>query len=59
LLEKVHAVTGEWRLHSEEMGWDVARMGEMNRAYRNLAVKPEGRRPLVSPRFRWANTIKQ
>jgi hypothetical protein len=33
-------------------------MGEKRNAYRILAGKPEGRRPLGSPRRRWVDNIK-
>jgi hypothetical protein len=36
----------------------VARMGEKRNAYRLLVGKPEGRRPLESPRCRWVDNIK-
>ena len=35
----------------------VARMGERRGAYRGLAGKPEGKRPLGSPRRRWEDNI--
>jgi hypothetical protein len=33
-------------------------MGERRVAYRVLVVKPEGKRPLESPRRGWENDIK-
>jgi hypothetical protein len=33
-------------------------MGERRGAYRALVGKPEGRRPLGSPRSRWEDNIK-
>jgi hypothetical protein len=33
-------------------------MGERRGAYRALVRKPEGRRPLGSPRHEWENNIK-
>jgi len=36
----------------------VACMGEERGVYRVLVVKPEGRRPLVRPRRRWADNIR-
>jgi hypothetical protein len=36
----------------------VARMGEKRNAYRLLAGKPEGRRPLRRPSRRWLNNIR-
>ena len=36
----------------------VGRMGERKGVYRVLMVKPEGKRPLGSPRRRWENNIK-
>ena len=35
----------------------VARMGERRAIYRVLMGKPEGKRPLVSPRRRWEDNI--
>jgi hypothetical protein len=37
---------------------DVARMGEMRKAYRLLVGKPEGKRPLGRPRCRWMDNIR-
>jgi hypothetical protein len=36
----------------------VARMGEKRNAYRLLVGKPEGRRPLGTPRRRWMDNIR-
>jgi len=36
----------------------LARMGERRCAYRVLVGKPEGKRPLGSPRGRWEDNIK-
>ena len=36
----------------------VARMGERRVVYRVLVGKPEGKRPLGSPRHRWEDFIK-
>jgi hypothetical protein len=35
-----------------------ARMGKKRNAYRLLAGKPEGKRPLGRPRHRWVDNIK-
>jgi hypothetical protein len=62
-------VTGEWRkLHNEElrdnqveddeMGGNVARMGEKRNAYRLLVGKPEGKRPPGRPTRRWVDNIR-
>jgi hypothetical protein len=47
-------------LKSRRMRWEghVARMGEKRNMYRLLVGKPEGKRPLGTPRRRWANNIK-
>jgi hypothetical protein len=36
----------------------VACMGEMRNTYKNLVVKPEGKRPLIRPRRIWEDNIK-
>jgi hypothetical protein len=36
----------------------VARMGEKRNAYRILVGKPEIKRPLGRPRYRWEDNIK-
>jgi hypothetical protein len=36
----------------------IARMGEKRNAYRILVGKPEGKRPLRTPRNRWEDNIK-
>ena len=36
----------------------VARTGERRGVYRVLVGKPEGKRPLGRPRFRWEDNIK-
>jgi hypothetical protein len=47
-------------IKSRRMRWagQVARMGEKRNAYRLLAGKPEGRRPLGRPRCRWVDIIR-
>jgi hypothetical protein len=47
-------------IKSRRMKWagHVARMEEKRNAYRILVGKPEGKRPLGRPRYRWMNTIK-
>jgi hypothetical protein len=49
-----------WAIKSRRLRWagHVARMGERRGAYRALVGKPEGRRPLGSPRHRWEDNIK-
>jgi hypothetical protein len=46
-------------IKSRRMRWvgHVARMGEKRNAYTLLAEKPEGKRPLGSPRCRWVDNI--
>jgi len=46
------------KIEKNEMGWDVARMGEEREVYRVLVGKPEGRRPLGRPRRRWVDNIR-
>jgi hypothetical protein len=41
-----------------EMGRVFSMYGERRDAYRVLVGKPEGRRPLGSPRRRWEDNIK-
>ena len=45
---------------SRKMRWagHVARMGEERGVYRVLVGKPEGKRPLRRPRFRWVDNIR-
>jgi hypothetical protein len=47
-------------IKSRRMRWagHVARMGETKNAYRILVGKPEGTRPLGTPRRRWVDNIK-
>jgi hypothetical protein len=47
-------------IKSRRLRWagHVARMGERRGAYRVLVGKPEGRRPLETPRSRWEDNIK-
>jgi hypothetical protein len=40
-----------WAVH-------IARMGEKRNAYRILVGKPEGKRPLGTPRCTWVDNIK-
>jgi len=48
-----------WVIKSKRMRWagHVARMGENKGIYRVLVGKPEGKRPLGSPRRRWEDNI--
>jgi hypothetical protein len=47
-------------LKSRRMRWagHVARMGENRNVYRLFVRKPEGKRPLGTPRRRWMDNIK-
>jgi len=47
-------------MKSRRMRWarHVARMGESRGVYRVLVGKPEGKRPLGTPRRRWEDNIK-
>jgi hypothetical protein len=47
-------------IKSRRMRWagNVARMGAKRNAYRILVGKPEGKRPLGTPRRRWVDNIK-
>jgi hypothetical protein len=47
-------------IETRKMRWtvDVARMGEGRGVYRVLVGKPEGKKPLVSPRPKWEDNIK-
>jgi hypothetical protein len=47
-------------IKSRKMRWvvHVARMGVKRNAYRILVGKPEGKRPLGSPRRRWEDNIR-
>jgi hypothetical protein len=45
---------------SRRIGWagNVARLGAKRSEYRKLVGKPEGNRPLGTPRRRWVDSIK-
>jgi hypothetical protein len=47
-------------IKSRRMRWagHVARMGEKRNFYRLLVGKPEGNRPLGTPRHRWVDNIR-
>jgi hypothetical protein len=47
------------QIKSRRMRWagHVARMGEERNVYRVLMGKPEGKRPLGRPRYRWDDGI--
>jgi hypothetical protein len=47
-------------IKSRRIRWagHVARMGEKRNVHRLLVRKPEGKRPLGSPRRRWVDNIK-
>jgi hypothetical protein len=47
-------------IKSKRMRWagHVVRMGAKRNAYRILVGKPEGKRPLGRPRYRWVENIK-
>ena len=47
-------------IKSRRMGWagHVARMGKRRDIYSVLVGKPEGKRPLGRPRYRWKDNIK-
>jgi hypothetical protein len=49
-----------WVVKSRRMRWagHVARMGEDREAHRVLVGKPEGKKPLGRPRYRWGDNIK-
>jgi len=49
-----------WVIKSRRMRWVglVVCMGERRDAYRVLVGRPEGKRPLGRPRFRWEDNIK-
>jgi hypothetical protein len=42
----------------DEMGGAYSTNGEKRNAYRSLVGKPEGRRPLRSPKRRWLDNIR-
>jgi hypothetical protein len=41
------------------MGGYLAQMGEKRNVYRLLVGKPEGKRPLGIPSYRWVDNIKR
>ena len=44
-------------MHKNEVGWNVARMGESRGVYRVLVGAPDGKRPLGRPKLRWKDNI--
>ena len=46
------------KIEKNDMGWDVARMGEDRGVYRVLVGEPEGKIPLGKPRRRWVDNIR-
>jgi hypothetical protein len=46
------------QIKKNEMGIQVARMGEKRNAYRALVRKPEGKSRLGKPRRRWETNIE-
>jgi hypothetical protein len=46
------------QIEKNEMGGHVALWRKKRGAYRILVGRPEGRRPLGTPRLRWENNIK-
>jgi hypothetical protein len=48
------------KIKSSRMSWagHVARMGKGRGVYRVLVGRPEGKRPLRRPRYRWKDNIK-
>jgi hypothetical protein len=46
------------QVKEDEMGRACSTNGEKRNAYRILAGKPEGKRPLGRPRRRWVDNIK-
>jgi hypothetical protein len=55
-----HDILFGWVIKSRRMRWvgHVACMGDGRDAYRVLMGRPEGKRPLGRPRFRWEDNIK-
>ena len=51
----------DWVIKSRRRRWagHVARMGERRGVYRVLLGKPDGKRPLETPRRRWEDNIKK
>jgi hypothetical protein len=47
-------------MKSRRMRWagHVALMGEERKVYKVLVAKPEGKRPLRRPRYRWKDGIR-
>jgi hypothetical protein len=47
------------QIKSRRMRWagHIARMGERRNVYRVLVGKPEGKRPVERPRYRWEDGI--
>jgi hypothetical protein len=49
-----------WVIRSRRVRWagHLAHMGDRRGVYRVLVGKPEGKRPLGRPRYRWEDNIK-
>jgi hypothetical protein len=47
-----------YQVKEDDMGKACSTNGEKRNAYRILVGKPEGKRPLGSPRRRWEDNIK-
>ena len=46
------------RIEKNDVGGNVARIGERRNLERDLLRKPEGKRPIGRPRRRWEDNIK-
>ena len=51
-------IPGGGKIEKNEMGGNVACMGERRGVYRVLVGKPEGKIPFGRPRRRWEDNIK-
>jgi hypothetical protein len=59
-LHDLYSLPGIIRFIKARMRWAelVSRMGEKGNAYKLLVERPEGKRPLGRPRYRWMDNMK-
>jgi len=53
MISTPHTKLSADKIEKNEIGGYVARMGERRGVYRVMVGKPEGKRPIGIPRYRW------